>query len=164
VDDIDQPVLGGTIYEWIVIIDSDNYPTAQQILKLISQDKDIIAGWFGMANPDLVLDEDRDALKACVGVWVNRDLYQFRPYRVGELKEKTETFEIDTTGQATLVVRRGVFEMLRYPWFEPVVVYHENKAWFAGIDTAWCKKVQDVGFHIYCDPTVRVPHKKRMLI
>jgi len=164
VDDIDQEVLGGTVYEWIVIIDSDNYPTSQQILKLIAQDREIIAGWYALPHPDPALNEDRDALKTSVGMWANRDLYQFKPFHVGEMRDKTEPFAIDTTGLGTLVVKRGVFEMLRYPWFEPVVVNHEHKAWFAGIDIVWSRKVQDVGFKIYVDPTVRVPHKKKVLL
>jgi hypothetical protein len=63
-----------------------------------------------------------------------------------------------------MMIRKGVVETLKYPWFwsdlqtiGPLVEMNSE-------DVSFCKALQTAGHQIYVDTTIRVGHQKFMLI
>jgi len=104
-------------------------------------------------------DPDLNEYGTCYcGLYVSGDI----------LEGKKELIEVDYTGFGWLLVKKGVFESLDYPWFKPL--WHEmNKEElkikdFSSEDVSFCKQVREKGYKIYIDPEIRVGHEKKFII
>jgi hypothetical protein len=73
-------------------------------------------------------------------------------------------FEVCYTGFGFLLIKRGVFECITYPWFEPQHYKIGNVVDFSSEDVSFCKKAQSEGFKIFVDPTVIVGHEKTRIL
>jgi hypothetical protein len=135
-------------YTHMMWIDSDMVWEPWMIEQLLKADKDIIGGlcpinWEGKSN----------------AMWVAEDGTMF--YNMFQGK-KEGTMRVDYTGMAFLLVKRGVFEALEYPWFDMRLGHYESGNYgMISEDVAWCTKATDKGFKIYIDRGVRPGHAKR---
>jgi hypothetical protein len=74
-------------------------------------------------------------------------------------------FTADYIGFGWVLVRKGVFESIEYPWFAPKL-----RKLPGGIedvcseDVAFCADAREAGFEIWVDPRVRVGHEKIQVI
>jgi hypothetical protein len=150
INSLDQkkPFKGKIEYDKILWIDSDIQFTPQDAIKLLDSDKDIISGAYLLpfgevtAYPKLL-----------------------KPgYTYEEVLRMTEPVKIAGCGFGFLAVKSGVFESLSRPWFQSAIVEQEDGFRFPmmGEDLSWCKRVTDLGYEIWLDPTVRVTHHKTM--
>lgn len=63
-----------------------------------------------------------------------------------------------------ILVKKGVFESMEYPWFKPIEKKIGNMVDFTMEDVAFCLTAREKGFEIYVDPTVRVGHEKKVIL
>lgn len=146
-----RPFIGNVTYDKLFWIDSDIAWTSEDFLKLYNSDKDIITGAYLLATGEVT------AYKKLLG----------NPYVVDEVKSMTEPVKIESCGFGFLAVKSGIFEKLTRPWFQAVPATGEwnGKDYsfpIMGEDISWCKRVTDLGYEIWFDPTVRVTHHKMM--
>ena len=59
-----------------------------------------------------------------------------------------------------MLVKKGVFENMKYPWFRPEFVSIGDSKDFTMEDVAWCREAVRLGYKINIDPTVIVGHEK----
>lgn len=147
-----QTILGpmraeGFDYDWLMWIDSDQKWEAEDILRLVEDDKDIVSG----LTPISMSGDTQCG-------WINEDGEQVFLNDKDEFD--TPIQEVDFAGFGFLLVRKGVFEKLAYPYFQFGTRMTKSGLKFLGEDVAFSQKVKDKGFKIWCDTRVRVGHEK----
>jgi hypothetical protein len=161
---IDQTPFGGQLdYDYIMWIDSDVVFTPDHFFKLLQDDKDIASGLYMMAdNTHYATVEDWDDeffLKHGHFQFLNREMVQAKQ---GKL------FTADYTGFGWVLIKKGVFESLQYPWFQPVwTEYNINGKIvrdFTMEDVAFCKMIKEKGYDVWIDPSVIVGHEKMVVL
>lgn len=160
---IDQkPFQGKVDYDYIMWIDSDMVFTPDQFFRLIDADKDIVSGLYKMQN---------NIHYATVEKWdhdffVKNGSYEF--LNAGMVARKKELFPVAYTGFGWILMKKGVFESLEYPWFQPTWKEYEYKGKqikeFTMEDVAFCDLIQQKGYQIWIDPKVVVGHEKMMVL
>jgi len=160
---IDQlPFQGQVDYDYIMWIDSDVVFTPEHLFKLIDVDKDIVSGVYMMQD---------NIHFATVEHWDNEFFKAngYFPFLTPEiLSTKKEPFIVDYTGFGWILMKKGVFESLEYPWFQPIWKEYEigDKVIrdFTMEDVAFCHLIKEKGYDVYIEPTVRVGHEKMMVL
>lgn len=147
-----RPFQGEITYDKILWIDSDIQFTPQDILRLYKSKKDIITGAYLISNGSVVV------YKKMGGA----------PYTMDEINQINDLVEVRGAGFGFMCVKQGVFEKLSRPWFQsaPVTVPLEDGTKYTfnmiGEDLSWCQRVQDLGYTIWFDPSVKLNHHKMM--
>jgi hypothetical protein len=160
-----QKPFGGKIdYDYIMWIDSDSVFTPDQFKTLLSQ------------------MEKNENIHILSGVYLSSEGREYTAGRVTktnqpnsrpeakflqprDLRGKSELIEVDYTGMGFMLVRKGVFESLSYPWFQTIVVTDP-----AGIvnfiteDVGFCIRARKEGYSIYIDPKVIIGHEKNVVL
>lgn len=67
-----------------------------------------------------------------------------------------ELFTCDAVGTGLLLIKTDVFYKLEKPYF--AFEYDEEGVLKKGEDVRFCHKARDIGFEIWCDPTIEVGH------
>ena len=140
-------------YQKMIWIDSDNIVTIGMVAKLLKHDVDIVAGAYKQSAVAGLsygfLDKHNNAKKS-----EQKDFF---------LNEKG-LIDVDYSGFGLMVIKKGVFESLGYPWFRSWVnEWTENGVNYSDImtdDVGFSIRAREKGFHIYVDPTVISPHEK----
>lgn len=150
-----KPFNGELDYTHIMWIDSDIYFTPNDFEKLLSSDKDICSGLYKMGD-------GREF--AAVREW---DLNKIESNGSFEFLTpddlSTELMEVAYTGFGFLLVKKGVFEKIKYPWFGPKYSKVGQCYDFASEDASFCLRAAEAGFKIFINPSVRVLHEKPYL-
>jgi len=163
---IHQKPFGGKIYyDYMMWIDSDQVFSVNDFEKLLSANKDIVSGLYLM---------DGGTRYATVQKW-DKEFYKkngsfqfLDPEFVNEWVKKNngKLMEVEYTGFGWILIKKGVFESLEYPWFSPIwedfgkTEDGEPIKEFTSEDVGWCQKILKKGYKIYIDPTVQVGHEK----
>ena len=73
-----------------------------------------------------------------------------------------DSFTVDYTGFGWVLIKKGVFENLEYPWFAPKMQVFESGSVqdMCGEDVSFCLDAKEKGYDIWCDPRIRVGHEK----
>lgn len=166
---VDQKPFEGLIddYDRIIWIDSDNIVTTKDICRLLSYNEDIVAAWYRQYSAGELNDKNKTAC----GYWDRKNGYQrgsVRPLLIEDIPKQPVNnkglIEVDYAGMGLMIVKKGVFESMEYPWFRADIVrWEENGVQMAEIDTddgGFCARAQEKGFHVYIDPAVRILHEK----
>ena len=148
-------------YDYIMWIDSDIIFNVEQLKKLIESGKDIVSGLYKMSDNKhyaTVKDMDDEFFK-------KNGYYPF--LKEEDIKGK-ELMEVDYTGFGWMLIKKGVFESLDYPWFRPLWTKFEMKDKiiedFSSEDVGFCKLIREKGYKIYVHPEVIVGHEKKFVI
>ena len=159
-----QKPFDGIHYDYMMWIDSDIRFNNEMFQKLFDMNKPIASGWYaqpggavsgGMYTP-VVQSMDDEYFK-------KHGTYQF--LTTEDMAEKTDPIKVDYIGFGWVLIKRGVFEKLEYPWFAPKLMYiDENVQDVCSEDVSFCHDAKDVGFDIWMDPTCRVGHEKMVII
>lgn len=153
-----QKPFGGQLYDYMLWIDSDIAFNVDMFKKLVSMNKDVASGWYsqpGGTSP-VVQTMDDDFFR-------NNGTYQF--LLAEELDKKKEIFKADYIGFGWVLVKQGVFEKMKYPWFAPKLQDLGNGIKdMCSEDVAWCLDAKAADVDIYVDPTCRVGHEKTIVI
>ena len=156
---VEQKPFRGEPYDYIMWIDSDSYFRPELFFQLLSHKADIVSGYYmmqGERNFAVVKDWDEE---------VFRTNGSFEFMTVESMAKEKELFEVAYAGMGFMLVKRGVFESLDYPWFAPV--FHDMGGGvrdFSSEDVSFCLRAREKGFRVFVDPTVRVGHEKRIVI
>jgi GT2 family glycosyltransferase len=153
-----KPFDGKLDYDYLMWIDSDCLFSPQHFMKLLSHDKDIVSGIYLM--------EGGEAL-ASVKEWdeeyfVKHKCFQFM--NIADLQEKNELIEVSYTGMGFMLIKKGVFESMEYPWFRPIKKHIGDMVDFTMEDVGFCLTAKERGYKVWIDPQVRVGHEKMMVL
>jgi GT2 family glycosyltransferase len=74
-----------------------------------------------------------------------------------------DLLRVDWAGFGMMVVKRGVFEAIGYPWFHFMIKDEPYQMEYSE-DAGWCKRVGDAGFDIHIDPSVIIGHQKMLTL
>jgi len=160
---------GNIDYDYIMWIDSDIVWSPNQIMKLINSseiypDIKIISGIYrmGVSNTEYA-------------TVLNWDLKYFKQNGRFEFLTKEDLqvclprlLEVGYTGFGFMLIKKGVFESVGYPWFRPVWQEVETSGIvvkdFTSEDVGFCRTVIEKGYKIYVDPTIIVGHEKSEIL
>lgn len=144
---------GGLEYDYMLWIDSDMVFNFEHIEKLLEDQKDIVGGVYAMnAN----------------GVTTAGFLKEDGNHRMTNkfIMNKIHPFEVDYNGFGFMLIKKGVFEKIKYPWFthEEIGFSEIDITVATSEDVGWCSRAKKAGYKIWLDPTVKLGHDKRMRI
>ena len=82
------------------------------------------------------------------------------------ISKRRKPFTVDYTGFVWVMIKKGVFENMEYPWFAPEMQQFESGEVqdMCGEDVSFCLDAKDMGHEIWCDPRIRVGHEKTRII
>lgn len=151
------PFQGKIDYDYIMWIDSDQVWKPDQIIQLIERNVDIVGGLYKMAggtNFTAVKDWDEK-------FFIQNGSFQF--LTPDDIKGKNDLIEVSYNGFGFMLIKKGVFEAIGYPWFRPEYQTIIDLEDFASEDVSLCKIAQQKGFKIWVDPKVIVGHEKTIV-
>jgi hypothetical protein len=156
---VDQKPFNGNLdYTHLMWIDSDMVFTTDHFQALLKHEKDIVSGIYKM--------EDNEHFTV-IENWNVEYLKQHGTFQFltnSDMQNKTGLFNAVYTGFGFMLIKRGVFEALKYPWFEPLFFQFDNIIEFCSEDVSFCKKAKDKGFDIWVDPAIRIGHEKKIVL
>ena len=140
-------------FDYYLAIDSDIEFLPEHVKALIDRDVDIVCGAYqyrrdpGFTVAGCFCDNTPGLINLKTG---------FLPWNETGLKE------VDWTGAGFLLIKKHVFEALKYPWFREEIIEFEkdgkNYASWTGEDVGFCMAAKAAGFKVYCDMDVKVNH------
>ena len=150
---IDAVPLNGEDYDYMLWLETDMVFKAEDVMKLIEADKDVISGVYpmGTTSPDA----------AVAGWYPNKRVY------IPELKKHAgEIVNVDFCGLGFLLVKKGIFEDMQYPWFwEMYSEPDENGViTYLGDDFSFCNHVRELGYVVNLHCGVIVGHEKTIVL
>jgi hypothetical protein len=152
-----KPFDGKVSYDYIMWIDSDILFTPHQFQRLLGYGLDIVSGVYLMEGGKYL---------ATVKEW-NEDYFvknsHFQFLQPDDLAGKDGVLEVSYTGMGFMLVKKGVYESLEYPWFKPIEKRINNMVDFTMEDVAFCLRAKEAGFRIMIDPKVKVGHEKKIV-
>ena len=144
------PWQGKRDYDYIMWIDSDQVFEPNDFFKLLEHDKDIVSGLY-LRKPQSDSLNDIPIEFACF----NEDGKRLYTNEVnGEL------IKVWSNGMGWMLVKKGVFEKIEYPWFGPII----EGLGFHGEDVSFQLRAKDVGFDSYVDTSIVVGHEKEVVL
>lgn len=143
---------GGQDYDFMMWIDSDSVYRPEDFFRLLELDADIASG---------VVPIDLEPGRAAAGK-IDLGTGTTAYLRLAMLPPEPE--EVEWCGFAFLLVKRGVFEALEYPWFDSRCYVVGEQIVHPSEDIRWCLRVREKGFRILLDPRVRIGHEKLMIM
>ena len=121
----------------------------------------IAAGWYAT----------EDGHTTSVAHWLEEDDFRknggvMNHETVESIQKRRKPFTVDYTGFGWVLIKKGVFENLEYPWFAPKMQVFEsgNVQDMCGEDVSFCLDAKEAGYEIWCDPRIRVGHEKTRVI
>ena len=156
-------------YDYQIWIDSDivfNTDQFWQLLDLADNgeedgQKAITAGWYAT----------EDGTTTSVAHWLEEDDFRknggvMNHETVESISKRKKPFTVDYTGFGWVMIKKGVFETLEYPWFAPKMqVFESGKVQdMCGEDVSFCLDAKEADYEIWCDPRIRVGHEKPRII
>ena len=145
-----EPWQGKKNYDNIMWIDSDQVFEPNDFFKLLEHDKDIVSGLY-LRKPQGDTLNDIPIEFACF----NEDGKRLYTNEVnGELRK------VWSNGMGWMLIKKGVFEKIEYPWFGPII----EGLGFHGEDVSFQLRAKDVGFDSYVDTSIVVGHEKEVVL
>jgi hypothetical protein len=155
---------GKLTYDYQLWIDSDIVFNTEKFWQLCDlalneegEEKEIVAGWYAT----------EDGHTTSVAHWLEEDDFRknggvMNHENVEGISKRRKPFTVDYTGFGWVLIKKGVFENLEYPWFAPKMQVFESGAVqdMCGEDVSFCLDAKEAGFDIWCDPRIRVGHEK----
>jgi len=153
-----KPFDGKIEYTHLMWIDSDVIFTPQHFQRLLDYDKDIASGIYMMGNNihfATVINWDEEYFK-------KNGTFQFITEQ--DIKGKSGIMQVAYTGMGFVLIKKGVFESITYPWFRPIFHKIGNASDFSSEDVSFCLLVKEKNIKIWVDPQVRVGHEKKVVL
>ncbi len=140
----DRAIEGG--FTHLMFIDADMIFPDDGIMRLLAHDKDIVG-----ANYNVRLDPTSGEFS---GPTVKM-LVDGKPVSMLSKDFPTELFKCYALATGFLLIKTEVFSKLTKPWFdawiEPNGQHHTE-------DIDFCRKANEAGFEVWCDPTIEMGH------
>lgn len=152
------PFDGKINYDFLMWVDSDVLFSADDVLRLLAHDKDIVCGAYIMSDNrryPIVMDMDPE-------YFLQHGHYEFldRP-KMAKLQDHGALVPVAYNGFGFMCVKKGVFESMNYPYFASrMITFKEGVQETTSEDVAWCISARELGYEILLDPLVVVYHQK----
>lgn len=155
-------------YDYIVFIDTDQVFEPEQVYKLIdtmetNPDIEVLAGIYCMADAyfsTVILDWDEQYFS-------QNGRFEFKtPAELQELALEMPRNLVQAFygGLGFSIFRKGVFDKLRYPWFEPLTHKVGMGTDLMGEDVSLFYKMNQAGIKFWIDPYIYVGHEKYQIL
>jgi GT2 family glycosyltransferase len=72
--------------------------------------------------------------------------------------------KVNHTGMGWMLVKKGVFESIEYPWFRTRIMQKGYSQDMIMEDHEFCLRARENGFDTYVDPSIIVGHQKELII
>ena len=142
-----HPWQGKKEYDYIMWIDSDIVFKPEHFFKLLEHDKDIVSGLY-LKKPQTDSMADIPTSFAC---------FVDDSYRNLMTHEATgELINVRANGMGWMLVKKGVFEKIDYPWFG-MINHH-------GEDLSFQLRAKDADIDSYVDTSIIVGHEKEVVL
>jgi len=153
-----KPFNGQVEYDYLLWIDSDVIFSPEHFQRLLDHKVDIVSGLYLMEGAkEFATVKDWDE-----GFFIANGRFQFLTLQ--DLAFCRNLIDVAYTGMGFMLVRRGVFEAMEYPWFKPLEKRIGHMVDFTMEDVAFCLRAREKGFKIFVDPAVRVGHEKGVVL
>jgi hypothetical protein len=133
----------------VFFIDKDVLPPVDAIERLLAHDKDIVVG----ATPIFKDQPVWSVMKYDPNETIDNI---FTPIPYADLPKKL--FRAHHFGGTTVLIKRHVLEKMQYPWYQDVFA---PGAILLGQDLFFTAKAKQMGFELWCDPTVQCEHLRQ---
>ena len=77
-----------------------------------------------------------------------------------DIKTRLLPFKVEYIGFGFILFKQGVFEKLKYPWFEPTYLQIKDAKDFSMEDVTLCLILKKENIDVYAHPNVIVGHEK----
>ena len=153
-----KPFDGKVDYDYLMWIDSDIIFKPGQIMQLLRHKADIISGLYLMGDGRRFAtvknwDEERFKKEG-----------SFRFLTPEDIKDVHDPFDVSYTGMGFMLIKKGVFESMEYPWFEPRKHEIGDMVDYSMEDVSFCLRAKEMGFCVRVDPKVIVGHEKKVIL
>jgi hypothetical protein len=153
-----KPFQGGVEYDAMMWIDSDIIFKPEDFFKILESPHDVTAGLYMM--------EDLTHL-AAVKDW-DTDMFMkngtFKFIRPDDLVGAAQYVKVAYAGMGWMLIRKGVVEDLKYPWFWSDLQKIGDLVDMNSEDVAFCRALEAAGHPVHVDTQLRVGHQKKMII
>ena len=130
----------------VMFIDADMIFPDTGVMTLLGRDKDVVG-----ANYNIRLDPSS---KAFSGPTV-KALVDGKPVSMVSKDFPKELFKCYAVATGFMMINTRIFKKLTYPWFEE---YQDKDGTHHTEDVDFCRKVNEAGFDVWCDPTIKMGH------
>lgn len=155
-----KPFSGTVKYDYIMWIDSDMVFKPSDFFSLLESPHDITCGNYLMSDKKhttTVEKWDEDYFIKSGGC------FEFlTPEYIRSLKERYT--KVAYSGMGWMLVKYGVFEKIKYPYFFHDVIRIKDTVDMCSEDVAFCRNAEKAGFSIYIDKNIFVGHLKSFVI
>lgn len=155
-DGENQKLFDGLEYDYILWLDDDVIFSPADFDKLYKEDKDVISGLYLMSD---------NTHFAAVEFW-DEEYFQsngsFEFLHKADIGTKLLPFKVEYAGFGFLLIKKGVFERISYPWFEPTYLEIKHCKDFSMEDVTLCLKLSKLNITIHVHPEVVVGHYKQI--
>jgi hypothetical protein len=164
-----QPPWGGKFnYDYIMFIDTDQVFEPEDAYRLIDTMEanpkiDVLAGMYVMADNTLstvILDWDEEFFS-------EHGRFDFKtPRQMQEIGKASPNGLVKAFygGLGFSIFRKGVFDKLEYPWFEPITHKVGRGTDLMGEDVSLFWKLNQKGVDFWVDPFIYVGHEKYQIL
>ena len=153
-----KPYNGQISYSHLMWLDNDIIFSPEQFQTLLNYNQDVVSGIYMMSD---------NIHFAIVKDW-NEEYFQkhgtFQFLSEKDISNKKGLMEVDYVGMGFMLIKYGVFESLKYPWFRPLFHNIGKCADFSSEDVSFCLMAKEKGHKIYIDPELRVGHEKKIVL
>ena len=157
-----KPFQGKVDYDYIMWIDSDQVFKPSDFINLLNKAKEtnvsILSGLYLMQGGNFF---------ATVEDW-NKDFFKkngfFKFLTPEDVLNRKQIFKVSYTGFGWLLVKKGVFESLEYPWVQPTWFDEDGIYEMTTTDCGFMHRAAEKGHHTYIDPTIIVGHEKSEIL
>ena len=129
-------------YDYILWVDSDMILPKNTLLRLLSNNKDIVSGVYSYK----VINGENAVVKR----YSKTDEDTYEDVSLKEIRETKELMLVDGIGFGCVLTKVNIFNKIEQPWFR----YDKD----LGEDIFFCRKAQETGIEIFVDPTVKAGH------
>jgi hypothetical protein len=153
-----KPFQGGVEYDAMMWIDSDIVFKPEDFFKILESPHDVTAGLYMM--------EDLTHF-AAVKDWKEDDFVKsgtFRFMRPEDIVGSSQYVKVAYAGMGWMLIRKGVVEDLKYPWFWSDLQKIGDLVDMSSEDVAFCRSLEAAGHPVHIDTQLRVGHQKKMII
>lgn len=153
-----QKPFNGDEYDYLMWIDSDVVFTPNDFEKLLSHDKQIVAGQYLMDGGKYfatVKDWDESFFKQ------NGHFKFLTKEDVKNERTRHRLLKVSYTGFGFMLIKKGVFEQFNYPFFYPKwTTFSSNIQDFSTEDVQFCRDANEKNIPVYVDLDCFVGHEK----
>lgn len=146
-----KPWQGDLQYDVLVWINSNIIFSTEQFLKLINSKYSILGGYYKVDDNCVSVVKKWDWSSIKTTAQPNWMEYQ-------KIKESTEPFIVDYCAMDFIACKKGSFESINYPWFQP---YYDQTPYYIDFKEEQeyvytCESFKKANRSIYIDPTIEV--------